>query len=592
MQDRTPERLGPYRLLRRIGEGGMGVVYLAVDDAGRSVAVKVLHPAMAAEGNARQRLAREVQTMRLVRSKYVAEVVDADLDGAQPYIVTQYVPGMPLEDVVSAGGPMAGPALARLACGLTQALAAVHAAGVVHRDLKPGNVMISDGDPVVIDFGIAQLPETTRLTMTGMFMGTPGYLAPEVIEGNGSGPASDVHSLGATLVYAATGRPPYGTGAYEAIFYRIMHGQPDLDGLPVPLVPLIAAALSRDPDRRPSAAVLAAQVSALEPAELLPSPPMRGGAAAWPGGPGCPDRTIMDGADWPIPRDNTRPIPADGPADVLDLLPPVSLAAHSAQGPLLPAAQDAVAGIASPGQLGPGAAVPGGTGTDEPQRAGPGLPGGIPVGPVSAWSPLIFATVAMAVAISLIAPIAGTAIALGIFVALRAAGTTGRQIARRRSGDGRRPSDLVVAAALFPLALLRSALTLLLAAPVALLGFCVVAAITIIVVPQHPLPQAAAFGAGTMVAIVGLGPWSSGFRTVLADMLSSVASTRSRLGVTYFGILALAAWAGLQARSTWPNPAFWPVTSVHAQIVHLPTVRSVLTDIRLSLLRLARHFGL
>ena len=141
------------------------------------------------------------------------------------------MPGLTLDAVVSAGGPLTGRPWPGWPTGW-QALAAVHAAGVVHRDLKPGNVMISDGEPVVIDFGIAQVPETTRLTMTGMFMGTPGYLAPEVIEGKDSGPASDVHSLGRHGRFAATGRPPFGSGAFEAIFFRIMHGQPDLDGLP------------------------------------------------------------------------------------------------------------------------------------------------------------------------------------------------------------------------------------------------------------------------------------------------------------------------------------------------------------------------
>jgi serine/threonine protein kinase len=220
VQDRTPERLGPYRLVKRLGEGGMGVVYLAMDSAEAPVAVKALHPGLAQEGNARRRMAREVETMQRVRSRYVAEVVDADLDGDPPYIVTRYVPGLTLDEVVGSAGPVTGPALGRLAYGLAEALAAVHSAGVVHRDLKPGNVMISDGDPVVIDFGIAHLPETTRLTLTGMFMGTPGYLAPEVIEGKDSGTGSDVHSWGATVAFAATGRPPYGTGPFETIFYR------------------------------------------------------------------------------------------------------------------------------------------------------------------------------------------------------------------------------------------------------------------------------------------------------------------------------------------------------------------------------------
>ena len=178
VQDLTPERLGPYRLERRLGEGGMGVVYLASDEAGQLVAVKALRPALAADVTARRRLMREVEAMRLVHSPYVAQVLAADLEGDVPYIVTQYVPGRTLDATVCEDGPLSGTVLSKVVSGLALALIAVHAAGIVHRDLKPGNVMLSDGEPVVIDFGIAQLADTTRLTMTGMFMGTPGFLAP------------------------------------------------------------------------------------------------------------------------------------------------------------------------------------------------------------------------------------------------------------------------------------------------------------------------------------------------------------------------------------------------------------------------------
>jgi hypothetical protein len=266
------ERLGPYCLRKQLGVGGMGVVYLADDAGGRPVAIKVLRQGLTAEETARRRLAHEVATMRRVSSPYVAEVVDADLTGNPPYIVTRYVPGETLEDVIAANGPLSGEALASLAGGLTAALTAVHAAGVVHRDLKPGNVMLVDGRPVVIDFGIAQAADSTRLTMTGMFMGTPGYLAPEVIEGRPSGPAADIHSWGATVAFAATGRPPFGTGSFEAIFYRIVHGQPDLSGTPTPLVPMVLASLARDPARRPSAADLAESLAGLNPAGLVPGP--------------------------------------------------------------------------------------------------------------------------------------------------------------------------------------------------------------------------------------------------------------------------------------------------------------------------------
>ena len=667
MQDRTPECLGPYRLLRRLGEGGMGVVYLATDARGAPVAVKALHPQMAGEENARRRLAREVETMRRVRSRYVAEVVDADLSGHPPYIVTRYVPGLTLDDVVDSGGPLSGPPLARLAYGLAEALAAIHSAGVVHRDLKPGNVMISDGEPVVIDFGIAQLPETTRLTMTGMFMGTPGYLAPEVIEGQDSGTASDVHSLAATLAFAATGRPPFGSGNFEAIFFRIMHGMPDLDTLPAPLTPLVHAALARDPAHRPSAAQIAQQIAVLNPAALVPSPSVRGGTAGAAAGPLLPPgglpRTMTDGPAPPgWPRD-TMPLSAPADAgDVRDLLPPVSYlppgpagggpahAGHGAPGAGADLAGPAgfAAGNGYPGTVTaapgwPGGAAGSGTGwPGGPDGAGPHGPngtamadgwerpaafgqppgGGSPFaggaepllpgpaagpgvgpaaggpaaarrsGPVSAWSPLVLAAIAVAAAVAVMAPIVGTAAALVALVALRAATTTGRHLARRRSGDGRRASDPVVAAAFYPVAVLRSLIGLVLLSPVALLAFCVAVAATIIAVPSHPLSLAVALGAGALVAIVGIGPGSSGSRMALARFFGAVARTRSRLAIAYVGVLALALWAVLDASAQARTAAFWPVTSLHAQIVHMPTVRMILTDVRQNLLRIARQIGL
>ena len=167
----------------------MGVVHLARDPQGGLVAVKVLRPDTTESANARLRLAREVETMRRVRSAFVAEVLDADVTGEFPYIVTRYVPGPTLEAMVRGRGPLSGAGLRRLAYGTAEALTAIHAAGVVHRDLKPGNVMLTDDRPVVIDFGIAQSPDATRLTQTGLVMGTPGYLAPEVIEGQPSSPA-------------------------------------------------------------------------------------------------------------------------------------------------------------------------------------------------------------------------------------------------------------------------------------------------------------------------------------------------------------------------------------------------------------------
>lgn len=170
---RAPESLGPYRLLRKIGEGGMGVVHLGLDEDGREVAVKVLHPHVAADLKARDRLTREVETMRRVRSQHVAEVLDAELTAKQPYIVTRFAPGRTLEETVLEDGPLPADEVIRLAQGMCAALVAIHAADVIHRDFKPSNVMIVNGDPLVIDFGIAHLVNATRLTQTGMFVGTP-----------------------------------------------------------------------------------------------------------------------------------------------------------------------------------------------------------------------------------------------------------------------------------------------------------------------------------------------------------------------------------------------------------------------------------
>src|SRR6201990_395655 len=262
--DHLPRTLGPYRLQDRLGEGGMGVVHLARDPEGRAVAVKVLHP-LGTEGvNARRRLAREVETMRRVRSPYVAEVLDADVTGEFPYIVTRFVTGPTLDEMVRTRGPLSGPGLRRLGHGMAEALTPIHASGLVHRDLKPGNVMLSDDRPIVIDFGIAQAGDATRLTQTGLVMGTPGYLAPEVIEGEPASPASDVHSWGSTMAFAATGPLRFGGASYETISSRTTSGRADVTGVPAPLVPLISAALARDPSHRPSAGWLSTQVSTLD----------------------------------------------------------------------------------------------------------------------------------------------------------------------------------------------------------------------------------------------------------------------------------------------------------------------------------------
>jgi serine/threonine protein kinase len=249
------ERLGPYELLSRLGAGGFGEVHLALDPEGRTVAVKVLHPHVAADGVALARLAREVETMRMVGGPHIAEVLDASLEGPRPYLVTRYVQGRPLSSV-----PLPVADLRRLASGLADALLAMHEAGVVHRDLKPANVMMTEGEPVVIDFGIASALDSLSVTASGAVVGTPGYLAPEVLEGRAVGVEADVFALGATLAYAATGRQPYGQGPASAVAYRVVHHPPDLEGVPEWLEPLLRECLTTDPAARPTAAQICARL--------------------------------------------------------------------------------------------------------------------------------------------------------------------------------------------------------------------------------------------------------------------------------------------------------------------------------------------
>jgi serine/threonine protein kinase len=267
--------VGPYRLLAKIGEGGMGVVHLAQRPDGSRVALKVLRPHVIGDDEARERLAREVASMRRVRSPRIAEVLDADPWGPTPYIATRYVPGLSLHQHVRQEGPVRGDDLRHLAAGLAEALLAVHAVGVLHRDIKPSNVLLEGRSPVLIDFGLARLAEDPRLTVTGWLLGTPGYLAPEILYGEDATVASDVHSWAATVVLAATGRPPYGRGPAMAIMDRVRRGEHDLDGVPPELLPFVISALSPDPQQRPSLPALLADLRPRPAASSLASPGRR-----------------------------------------------------------------------------------------------------------------------------------------------------------------------------------------------------------------------------------------------------------------------------------------------------------------------------
>ncbi len=247
-----PRVVGSFRLHRRLGAGGMGVVYLGSDKKGQRVALKVIRPDLAEDQEFRSRFAREVSAARRIRGGCTARLVAADLEADRPWFATQYVPGPSLHDKVNDEGPVGAAELAAIGAALSEGLVAVHEAGVVHRDLKPSNILLSPKGPRIIDFGIAWATGASTLTHVGTAVGSPGFLAPEQVRGAAVTPATDVFSLGATLAYASTADSPFGHGSSEVMLYRVVHEEPQLHGVADALAPLIRACLAKDPDERPS----------------------------------------------------------------------------------------------------------------------------------------------------------------------------------------------------------------------------------------------------------------------------------------------------------------------------------------------------
>ena len=247
-----PQTIGPYRLIRRIGSGGMGVVYLAHDASGTEVALKLVRPELADDPTFRPRFRREVQAGQRVSGVCTAKYLDADLESDRPYLVTEYVAGGNLADYVAANGPLAGDQLVGLAVGLAEAIVAIHASGVIHRDLKPSNVLMAATGPKVVDFGISHAADGTSVTQSGVIVGSPAWMAPEQAQGRESTPAVDVFSWGATVAFAATGRSPFGEGRPEAIIYRVVHEEPDLGGVDTRIRSVVVEALRKEPLARPT----------------------------------------------------------------------------------------------------------------------------------------------------------------------------------------------------------------------------------------------------------------------------------------------------------------------------------------------------
>ncbi|MCX5383520.1 serine/threonine-protein kinase [Streptomyces sp. NBC_00083] len=247
-----PRVVGSFRLHRRLGAGGMGVVYLGSDRRGQRVALKVIRPDLAEDQEFRSRFAREVSAARRIRGGCTARLVAADLEAERPWFATQYVPGPSLHDKVAEEGPLTAADTAAIGAALSEGLVAVHEAGVVHRDLKPSNILLSPKGPRIIDFGIAWATGASTLTHVGTAVGSPGFLAPEQVRGAAVTPATDVFSLGATLAYAAMGDSPFGHGSSEVMLYRVVHEEAQLRGVPDALAPLVQACLAKDPEERPS----------------------------------------------------------------------------------------------------------------------------------------------------------------------------------------------------------------------------------------------------------------------------------------------------------------------------------------------------
>jgi hypothetical protein len=314
VQPSSARTVGEYTLLALLGEGGMGVVHLARKGDGPRVALKILRPHIVGDQEARRRLAREVSSLERIRSRWIAEIVDADPWASTPYVATRYVPGLSLHDHVPQEGPITGPDLHWFARCLAEGVASVHAVGVLHRDVKPSNVLLEGRTPILIDFGLARVADDPKLTHTGWLLGTPGYLAPEILFGDDATTASDVHSWAATVAFAGTGHPPFGRGPSMAIMDRVRRGEHDLSGLPDDLRALVSAALDPDPGRRPALPEIigrlggSASTAPAPPRPVVEDPFTLPLALAAQGDPSAPTE---------VERPGPRPAPAyDAPVDV------------------------------------------------------------------------------------------------------------------------------------------------------------------------------------------------------------------------------------------------------------------------------------
>jgi serine/threonine protein kinase len=517
--------IGGYTILAPLGSGGMGTVYRAVDGGGTTVALKLLHPHIGADPAARERLRREVAALQRLRSPGVAAVLDAEADSTEAFLVTELIPGKDLAEYVRLRGPLDATALHRVADRSAETLAAVHRAGVVHRDLKPSNLVLGPQGPVLIDFGVAQSVDETRLTSAGFVVGTPGYLAPELIGGAEPTPDTDWWGWAALLVFAATGRAPFGVRPLEAVLARTQEGDADLRGLGPITAGALWDALAPEPaDRATPAEVVAALAEAELRGEVFDpeatEQPVRRAAPT----------TVV----YPAAEPETAAYPAAGPETAA--YPPVAPESEAyPQTAVYPATRSAA--WDRPGQD-PAPVWP------EPVPALPPAPPTPPrrIGSLLALGLLTVAGAAVRPGITLL-------VLLPLVLLARTVGSVVAATLRRRERVGARRSDTARGVIASPWHLLRSVVTVLPSLLVSAALVTVVGGVGWWVLHDGGTADTAVEGGLLAVtAVIGLialwwGPGSRSTREGARWALGAVAPGRWGAGVLVLLVLAVAAFA-------------------------------------------------